>query len=438
MPDELPMDQQLATPEAPSWAKAPAAMPCRRTKKCTGRPNRGPSWTRYSLATRPCPGRCSISTLPRRASIWRRCGSRSRGCKPIHAAAGRTFDSRRAYPSGISGTARIESLQTLGKSLEQAQLRLHDAECPPSGEQAELMYRAATTLEAMLAEVTELVMPLPVPELVEQLDAVQRLPAYDEAPESEEIGLSIAEPPANAEPSPRPSEKPPVVAARLHDEFDEQLLPIFLEEAAELLTQLYGCLREWRGEPADNAHRADLARLLHTLKEARGWLVRCPWARRCTPSRRLEETSEAAPGGFIDEFEEALDGFSHHRPACRRRSAARSGARPGRRCAVGGRRRPNRWQSPAARCGRAELLDQFVNQAGEIGIADPHRRRVAHGAPLAARPDRERDPAAQPVARGRIQAESQLQSRISTRAGVTGISTHWRWTATPGCRSSPG
>jgi chemosensory pili system protein ChpA (sensor histidine kinase/response regulator) len=32
-----------------------------------------------------------------------------------------------------------------------------------------------------------------------------------------------------------------------HDETDEQLLPIFMEEAADLLPRIGGILRQWRG-----------------------------------------------------------------------------------------------------------------------------------------------------------------------------------------------
>ena len=425
VPDELPMDQQLATPEAPELGQSTGSNALQAHEEVHRSAEPRPELDTVQLGnqtlSRPlldlylAEARQHLATL--RVEIARLQANPTLLPGELSIRAAHTL-------SGISGTARIESLQTLGKSLEQAQLRLHDAECPPSGEQAELMYRAATTLEAMLAEVTELVMPLPVPELVEQLDAVQRLPAYDEAPESEEIGLSIAEPPANAEPSPRPSEKPPVVAARLHDEFDEQLLPIFLEEAAELLTQLYGCLREWRGEPADNAHRADLARLLHTLKGS----ARMAGAMSLGEAvhaleTRLEETSEAAPGGFIDEFEEALDGFSHTLDRLAgegQQPVAAQGQADAAPSAGDGESESVAVTGGTLRV-RAELLDQFVNQAGEIGIA---RTRI-EGELRTVR--RSLLDLTENVIRLRnqlreveIQAESQLQSRISTSGGRDG------------------
>ncbi len=50
------------------------------------------------------------------------------------------------------------------------------------------------------------------------------------------------------------------------DQLDEQLLPIFMEEAAELLPRIGENLRQWRGAPGDMAIRHDLQRALHTLK----------------------------------------------------------------------------------------------------------------------------------------------------------------------------
>jgi chemosensory pili system protein ChpA (sensor histidine kinase/response regulator) len=51
-----------------------------------------------------------------------------------------------------------------------------------------------------------------------------------------------------------------------HDELDDQLLPIFLEEAAELLPRIGSILRQWRSAPANTASRDELKRALHTLK----------------------------------------------------------------------------------------------------------------------------------------------------------------------------
>jgi chemosensory pili system protein ChpA (sensor histidine kinase/response regulator) len=50
------------------------------------------------------------------------------------------------------------------------------------------------------------------------------------------------------------------------DELDEQLLPIFLEEADTLLPETSAQLREWRAAPGESAARNALQRSLHTIK----------------------------------------------------------------------------------------------------------------------------------------------------------------------------
>ena len=52
----------------------------------------------------------------------------------------------------------------------------------------------------------------------------------------------------------------------IHDDIDEQLLPIFLEEAQELFPEIGGLLRDLRANPADENISHSLQRGLHTLK----------------------------------------------------------------------------------------------------------------------------------------------------------------------------
>lgn len=50
------------------------------------------------------------------------------------------------------------------------------------------------------------------------------------------------------------------------DAIDPDLFPIFEEEAAELLPQLAGALRQWASRPDNSSARAEVLRVLHTLK----------------------------------------------------------------------------------------------------------------------------------------------------------------------------
>ena len=54
------------------------------------------------------------------------------------------------------------------------------------------------------------------------------------------------------------------------DVIDPDLFPIFEEEAAELLPQLGGALRQWAACPDNLGARSEVLRALHTSKAARG------------------------------------------------------------------------------------------------------------------------------------------------------------------------
>jgi len=63
------------------------------------------------------------------------------------------------------------------------------------------------------------------------------------------------------------------------DVIDPDLFPIFEEEALELLPRVAASLRHWQGDPTQAEPRAELLRLLHTLKGSAVWRGPCVWAR---------------------------------------------------------------------------------------------------------------------------------------------------------------
>lgn len=86
-----------------------------------------------------------------------------------------------------------------------------------------------------------------------------------------------AEPEPEPEPAPAPDTEiielapaePEILAAApalYNDELDADLLPVFLEEGADLLPQVGEALRAWQHNPADTSHAQGLLRLLHTVK----------------------------------------------------------------------------------------------------------------------------------------------------------------------------
>jgi chemosensory pili system protein ChpA (sensor histidine kinase/response regulator) len=70
----------------------------------------------------------------------------------------------------------------------------------------------------------------------------------------------VAAPEAHAEP------EEIVVSPVLRDELDFDLLPVFLEEGADLLPQIGQALRAWRRDPSDASQSQTLLRALHTVK----------------------------------------------------------------------------------------------------------------------------------------------------------------------------
>ena len=100
---------------------------------------------------------------------------------------------------------------------------------------------------------------------------------------------------------------------KIRDDVDRDLLPIFLEEARELIPQVSEATRQWRGSPGDHAPAADLRRLLHTLKGSARMtgLMRLGELAHVLESRIVTmEEFESAPAQLFDEIEERVDRFS--------------------------------------------------------------------------------------------------------------------------------
>jgi chemosensory pili system protein ChpA (sensor histidine kinase/response regulator) len=221
------------------------------------------------------------------------------------------------------------------------------------------------------------------------------------------------------------------------DDIDHDLLPIFIEEAKELMPSVGDALRRWRSEPANHAPVAELARHLHTLKgSARmAGLMRLGELAHVMEERviRLDQAPSPALGEF-EEVDERLDRFnaaierlaagdltpapieipvlsdvSQDLPAP---LAALAAARA--EIVAEGEKLEGRERQSLLRV-NADIIDRFVNEAGEISIA---RSRVEQEmltfrtsiADLAENVNRMRGQ----LREIEIQAESQIQSRIKT------------------------
>ncbi len=118
---------------------------------------------------------------------------------------------------------------------------------------------AAPELDQAAPQAEEAV-PEAAPEAAPEADFVAVTP--DEAVLAE----AAAEPVAQAEPEPEAEPESELVGASHADEIDPDLLPVFLEEAADLLPRIGHDLRQWQQEPTNTAIAQGMQRDLHTVK----------------------------------------------------------------------------------------------------------------------------------------------------------------------------
>jgi chemosensory pili system protein ChpA (sensor histidine kinase/response regulator) len=183
-------------------------------------------------------------------------------------------------------------------------------------------------------------------------------------------------------------EQPPAHVERgVHDEVDEQLLPIFLEEAHELYPQIGSTLRAWREQPNDAQLGRNLQRSLHTLKGS----ARMAGAMRLGElTHRVEDRVERtmAEGGYdadlwgeldnyLDRIGNAIEQLQTAQAAVEAGVTQQSAEKakqqqfevtqvvPAQALEVGAERA---MQAALLRV-RSDTVDRLVNEAGEISVA---------------------------------------------------------------------
>jgi chemosensory pili system protein ChpA (sensor histidine kinase/response regulator) len=154
------------------------------------------------------------------------------------------------------------------------------------------------------------------------------------------------------------------------DELDADLLPVFLEEAADLFPQIGNGLRQWQQNPADSAPAQALLRALHTVKGS----ARMAGAMRLGQhTHELETqignmvhagtTNPAAFDELMANYDQAvllLEQLQQPDASVGEPGAAPAAVAPVLEDATGAR-------TPLVRV-RADILDRLVNQAGEVSI----------------------------------------------------------------------
>jgi chemosensory pili system protein ChpA (sensor histidine kinase/response regulator) len=236
------------------------------------------------------------------------------------------------------------------------------------------------------------------------------------------------------------------------DVIDPDLFPIFEEEAAELLPQLGGALRQWAARPDNLGARSEVLRALHTLKGS----SRLAGAMRLGEmAHRLESAieqldAETVTADLIEPLQASFDGLQANFDALRAigqepADAAMPGDVPAGRtvdtldavpaaAAVPAAEKPSdrtaastavRLPGPSQLAPlraaanqsvrvRAQLLDRLVNQAGEVMISRS-RLDVRLGQFRASLNDLSGnlDRLRQQLRDIEVQAESQMQSRLA-------------------------
>jgi chemosensory pili system protein ChpA (sensor histidine kinase/response regulator) len=217
--------------------------------------------------------------------------------------------------AGIAGTVGIPAINCLSHALERALVRRNQAAQRDSLEAFETVRQAIAALALMLADVAREHEPEEFPALLDELGTLYPEPLVDQqavpvqaddreetAPAEQAAAIGGTEPAA--------SEAAAVDVPQLQDELDEQLLPLFLEEALDLNQNIAAQLHAWRNNPADTEPVRRLARLFHTLKGS----ARMAGAMNLGElthaiETRMQEAQEAgrAPLELIDDIDNAFD-----------------------------------------------------------------------------------------------------------------------------------
>jgi chemosensory pili system protein ChpA (sensor histidine kinase/response regulator) len=303
--------------------------------------------------------------------------------------------------AGISATVGLLPINQLGHALELALLRRDDSENPGGAQALGIVRRTVGELESMFASALEqqdIVVPAG---LIEELDEIYPAAHGEVGAVLPAAAGTVRETPATGTPedaretppSPEaPASESPAIA-QVRDEIDAQLLPIFLEEAAELTQAIAERLRAWRANPDDGETVRVLARQLHTLKgSARMTGAMTLGEITHALETRVDETSRAGAASpeVLDEIEstfesirqivERLERGETVETADAALEAARAAAREAAAAWEGERDRRTRTrpsieseavqaQTQATLRVKASVVDRLVNDAGELSIA---------------------------------------------------------------------
>jgi len=219
------------------------------------------------------------------------------------------------------------------------------------------------------------------------------------------------------------------------DELDADLLPVFLEEAADLLPQIGQSLRQWQQEPGNGAIAQGMQRALHTVKGS----ARMAGAMRLGQHAHELETqienmvhagTSMLTSTAFDELLANYDGamllFEQlQNPAAPAPQAAGTAQAPGQATGQAPAQAPGQApvaadpgsaRTPLVRV-RADILDRVVNQAGEVSIT---RSRVENQIGMLKGSLTEFSDNVARLRRQLREIEVQAESQIASRLSISG------------------
>jgi len=257
-------------------------------------------------------------------------------------------------------------------------------------------------------------------EAASETAAGAQLEAEAETLTTEETVLEAVQAPASMQVVPAAdtdSVEPPAPAVYT-DELDADLLPVFLEEGADLLPQVGAALRAWQHEPEDKEPAQSLTRLLHTLKGS----ARMAGAMRLgqhvhemeTHIENMLHAGAATPHAFeelLTQYDYALLLFEQlHQPALAEGGSPASTDAPAEEEAQAS------GKAPMVRV-RADILDRLVNQAGEVSIS---RSRLENEVSTLRTSLSDFSENLQRLQRQLREVEMQAESQIASRMSISG------------------
>ncbi|TBR10594.1 MAG: response regulator [Rugosibacter sp.] len=280
--------------------------------------------------------------------------------------------------ASISAATGFLPIHHLAHALENALMRFEQLAIPPSDTQRFVFARCAGALAGMLGAVAERRMPGEEGALAATLNAMMPIPKAQDAPAEASAAAQVMDEQQAHRHIPQNEE-----------EIDSHLLAVFLDESTDLVREIGEHLRAWRAVPEDVDVTHALARALHTLKGS----ARMAGAMACgellhTMETRIEDAliKKHVSPDIIDGLEISLDhaaslldglrhdglaraaGFTPDSSSDTREQAILVNGEVAAPSAVPPAGILANGNQPVLRV-RADLVDQWVNDAGEISIA---------------------------------------------------------------------